>query len=199
MAKRKPRTRYCELCGLPLPASNGRGRPRMFHPKCKRVNDLMGWLVKEVEDLTSGRFGEIDQLADGRVNTGKSHDAHINSMNMSGQQCLIRQIDSGWRNDPGHHVGRPIEIVAIVRRAIGTVRDGQRRLPTSSCPPTALRIVRRIGRHVAHVDDAQVGDIDAKLHGWRAIQRIDFSLAERFLTRLAVGVADLTGVFCTME
>lgn len=48
---KRVQVRKCELCGRPLPPQSGRGRPRVYHPKCKRVADLMGWLVKEVEGI----------------------------------------------------------------------------------------------------------------------------------------------------
>lgn len=38
----------CLLCGQPLPESKGkRGRPRMYHPPCRKIEQLFSWL----EDL----------------------------------------------------------------------------------------------------------------------------------------------------
>lgn len=47
----KVRVRRCELCGRPLPPQSGRGRPRVYHPDCKRASELMGWLVQTVERI----------------------------------------------------------------------------------------------------------------------------------------------------
>lgn len=39
--------KLCELCGQPLPPSSGKGRPRVYHDKCRKLANLLPW----VEDL----------------------------------------------------------------------------------------------------------------------------------------------------
>lgn len=35
--------KLCEMCGQPLPPSTGKGRPRVFHDKCRKLNNLLSW------------------------------------------------------------------------------------------------------------------------------------------------------------
>lgn len=40
----------CELCGQPLPPSKGKGRPRTFHDKCRKLHHLVGWMEDMIQD-----------------------------------------------------------------------------------------------------------------------------------------------------
>ena len=44
-----PSLNKCELCGQPLPAQKGKGRPRVFHDDCRKLANILGW----TEDLVS--------------------------------------------------------------------------------------------------------------------------------------------------
>lgn len=47
----------CFFCGLPLPETKaGRGRPLMYHPKCRKIEQVFSWL----EDLLSDFTGTSD-------------------------------------------------------------------------------------------------------------------------------------------
>ena len=45
--------RKCELCGGELPDQSGkRGRPRVFHDECRKIDQLLGWSENLLSDLT---------------------------------------------------------------------------------------------------------------------------------------------------
>jgi hypothetical protein len=87
--------------------------------------------------------------------------------------------------------------------------------PCAACPAAALRVVRRGGRHVAHVDRVQRRDIDAELHRRRAEQHrqplelravllaplvaVFLGEAEAGLALQAVVLLDLGGVLARLE
>ena len=62
------------------------------------------------------------------------------------------------------------EEVLVVRAAGRAVGEHERGLPAAAGAAAALRVVRRRGRDVAHVDDVELGDVDAELHRRRAEQ-----------------------------
>ena len=47
-------TKICELCGLPFEDEpKRRGRPRVRHPQCNKIEQLLVWLDTNLSDLKS--------------------------------------------------------------------------------------------------------------------------------------------------
>ena len=115
-------------------------------------------------------------------------------------------------------IAEEVLVVGALRRR---VRDDQGGLPAPARASAALGVVRRRGRHVAHVDGVQGRDVDAKLHRRGAeehrqesigladlpeppLVRIEllalaFAEAEALLPDLAVVGIDLGGVLARLE
>ena len=81
-------------------------------------------------------------------------------MHVRPYQIFIGKIQPGRADHAPHHARRPLEIVLIVRRAVRAVGEHQRRLTRSARAAGTLRVVRRRGRHIAHMHHHQIGDID---------------------------------------
>src|SRR5206468_3354977 len=61
-------------------------------------------------------------------------------------------------------------------------------------PARALRVVRRRWRHVAQTNRVEVGDVDAELHGGRAVKQRQLAGPELVLTLEPVALWHLGGV-----
>ena len=102
-------------------------------------------------------------------------------------------VEQEARRDDGaaDDLFRPAVEVLVVRPAMraDAAEDGdQGGLPGATCTAGPLRVVGRIGRHVAHVDRGQVADVDPQLHRRRAYQHV-----ERVVGRLELAL-DLLAV-----
>ena len=95
---------------------------------------------------------------------------------MSADKVLISKVKPWRRYRSGYHVLGSFKEILVVRATRGTVRENERWLPTASCSTTALGIIGRRRWHVAHVDDVELGDINAKLHSGRAVENRQFTL-----------------------
>src|SRR5207247_5085652 len=78
------------------------------------------------------------------------------------------------------------------------VKD-QCRLAAAPRPATPLSVVRGSRRHVAHVDDVQLGDIDSELHRRRAEKDWEPACPEVVLPLLALCRRNLCGVLARLE
>src|SRR5690606_222845 len=63
------------------------------------------------------------------------------------------------------------EEILIMRALRCTVGDDKGSLAAAAGATTALRVVGRRWRYVAHVHDIHRRDVDAQLHGWRTEKR----------------------------
>jgi hypothetical protein len=87
----------------------------------------------------------------------------------------------------------------VVRAARGAVGEDEGGLTAAARPAAALGVVRRGRRDVAHVDDVELGDVDAELHGRGTEQERQLGLAEAGLTAFALVGADLGRVLVGMQ
>lgn len=55
MAKRvpKPKTTTCKLCRMPVEQSTGKGRTKLYHAECRRVDKAVTLLLPALEGMTS--------------------------------------------------------------------------------------------------------------------------------------------------
>ncbi len=109
-------------------------------------------------------------------------------------QIGVCQIEPRRHHLAGHHALRLAEKVLVVAAPDGAIGRDEGRLTTAPGAPATLGVIRRRRRHVAHMDDVQVGDIDAELHGRRAKQRLERPGAKVALAILAPLLLDLAGV-----
>ena len=120
-------------------------------------------------------------------------------MDVGLDQVLVRQVEPRRRDRTGDHSLRALEKVLIVWAATGAVGEHQCRLPAASCPSAPLGIVGRRGRHVAHIDDVELGNVDAELHRRRAVEHGELGFAKVFLAFLAYVVGDLRRVLAGLD
>ena len=120
-------------------------------------------------------------------------------MNVGTDQVPVPEIDAGWRHRSGDHPGRLAVEVLIVRAAPGAVGEHQGGLPTASRASAALRVVGGGRRYVAQVDEIELGDVDAKLHGRGAEQQRQLTVAKALLAFLAILRRHLSSVFPCFE
>ena len=112
-------------------------------------------------------FAEDEQLRNARVerlvDAGEPH-----RLEMAVDQVPVRELQDrrtylAVNHRPG--IAEEVLVVGALRRR---VRDDQRGLPAPARASAALGVVRRRGRHVAHVNRVQGRDVDAELHRRRA-------------------------------
>ena len=143
--------------------------------------------VVEVEHV-GHRLAEIEPAL------GEPHGMHVRP-----EQVLVREFESGCLDLAGDHqlgLAEEVLIVAAARRAVG---EHERRLaaPTGAARP--LGVVRRGRRHVAHVDDVELRDVDTELHRRRAVQHREFRSPEPVLAVEAEVVGHLRGVLAGLD
>ena len=110
------------------------------------------------------------------------------------EQLLIRQLQRWGTDGTRHHPHRIGEEILIVRGSGAAVAEHQRWLTATTRAAAALRIVGRGGRHIAHVDGVERGDVHAQLHGWRAIHQTQRRAPERVFPALPFPRIHLGGV-----
>ena len=115
-------------------------------------------------------------------------------VDVGAEQVLVEQVEARRGDDARDHLVGVAEVVLVVAVAGGAVRGDQGRLAGSSGSPRALGVVRGRGRHVAHGNGVEAGDIDAKLHRRRAVQQLQLPVAEFVLALAAHFGVDLGGV-----
>src|SRR5205807_85862 len=103
------------------------------------------------------------------------------------------------RDLSGDHQLGAAEEVLVVRASGRAVGEHERRLTAPAGTPTALSVVRGGGRHIPKTHDAQLRDVDAELHRWRAVEDGQTSVAKRLLSLLANAGWDLGGMFARDE
>ncbi len=89
---------------------------------------------------------------------------HPDGMNVRADQVTVPQIDTGRRHRSGDHPGGFAVEVLIMRAAPCAVREHQGGLSAAACASATLCVIGRRRRHVAQVDEVELGDIDAELH-----------------------------------
>ena len=120
-------------------------------------------------------------------------------MNVRTNQVPVAEIDAGRRHRSGDHSGRLAVEVLVVGTSSGTVGEDQGGLPAASRTPAALRVVGRRGRNVAQVDEVELSDVDAELHGRGAEEQRQLSFPKTRLAFLAVLRRHLSGVLSRFE
>ena len=124
---------------------------------------------------------------------------HPDGVNVGTDQVPVPEIDAGRRHRTSDHPGRLAIEVLIVGAAPGAVGEDQGGLPASSRAPAALRVVGRRGRNVAQVDEVELGDVDAELHGRGAEEQRQLAFPKTGLAFLAVLRGHLSGVLACFE
>ena len=179
-------------------------------------------LQRSLEVRLDGAAGitEDEQLRDARVerlvDAGEPH-----RLEMAVDQVPVRELQDrrtylAVDHRPG--VAEEVLVVGALRRRVG---DDQGGLAAAARASAALGVVRRRGRHVAHVDRVQGRDVDAELHRRgaeehrqepvglaglpesllvrRKLLALAFAEAEALLPDLAVVGIDLGGVLARLE
>lgn len=59
----------CRICGGAIEQSQGRGRPREYHPQCKEISDALGVLERELPTLREGLPAEYRRRLKSRLFT----------------------------------------------------------------------------------------------------------------------------------
>ena len=129
----------------------------------------------------------------------RPRDLHPHGVNVRANQIAVPEIDAGRRHRTGDHPGRLAVEVLIVGAAPGAVGEDKGGLPASSRTPAALRVVGRGGRNVAQVDEVELGDVDAELHGRGAEEQRQLAFPKAGLAFLAVLRGHLSGVLACFE
>ena len=136
-------------------------------------------------------------------------------------QVPVRELEDRRPHLAVDHRLRVAEEVLVVRALRRRVRNHQGGLSAAARAPAALRVVRRRGRHVAHVDRVERRDVDAELHRrgakedrqepiglsdlsesllvLRELLALSISEAEALLADLPVVGIDLGGVLARLE
>src|SRR5262245_45960234 len=109
-------------------------------------------------------------------------------------QFLVDNVDARRGDGPGDHVLFLFEEVVIMNVAVAGKGKYEGRLPAPAGAAAALRVVGGGWRHIAHVHDREVLDIDAELHGRRAEQDGKIAGIEASFARLTPIGGDLTGM-----
>src|SRR5689334_7310026 len=106
-------------------------------------------------------------------------------MNVSPEQLFVVEIDprTGYRTSD-HRFGL-FEEILIVGASGRAVRVDERRLAAAPRASAALRVVRRRRRHVAQIDDVELGDVHPELHGRGTKEDGESRLAKRLFSILA--------------
>ena len=97
---------------------------------------------------------------------------------MRPDEVFVGKVKARRGHGAGNHVFREAEEMLVVRVALGAVGDDERGLPGTPGASTALRIVGRGGRNIAHAHGIQLGNVHAQLHGWGAVQDGKLGIAE---------------------
>ena len=179
-------------------------------------------LQRSLEVRLDGAAGitEDEQLRDAGVerlvDAGEPHRLEMAVDQVPVRELQYRRTDFAVDHGPG--IAEEVLVVGALRRRVG---DDQGGLTAAARAPAALGVVRRRGRHVAHVDRVQSRDVDAELHRRGAeehrqepvglaglpepllVRRKLFALAiteaEALLPDLAVVGIDLGGVLARLE
>src|SRR5450759_263249 len=99
-------------------------------------------------------------------------------MEMRAHQIFVGKVESRRGDVSGNHTIWALEEILVVWTACRAVREDQRRLAAAPRSAAALGIVGRSWRNVPHVHYVQLCDVDAKLHGGRAIENRQFRFPE---------------------
>ncbi len=118
---------------------------------------------------------------------------------MGPHQVLVGHVDARGADLARHHELGPAEEPLVMGAASRAVGEDQRRLAAATGPPGALGVVGRRGRHVAEVDHVELGDVDAQLHGGRAVEHGQGGVAEAQLALLALERRHLGGVLASLH
>ena len=197
-----------------------------------QVEDVPNPLTRPVRDAAVREFrldvridrtalvGKDEQLGDGRVE--RLVDAREpDRLQMAVDQVPVREFENGRPYLAVHHRLGVAEEVLVVRALRRRVRENQGRLSAAPRSSAALSVVRRRGRHVAHVDRVQRRDVDTEFHRRGAeehrqkaigfaglseplvvgLQLLAFTIAEAetLLPDLPVVRVDLGGVLARLE
>lgn len=114
--------RKCEHCGRPLPPQKGRGRPRSYHPKCKRFVSLLGWVAELADGIEYVNLPRMHRVRAELV-------AVTNTFRIAGdgdRDDLARQL-ARYRKASGRLQREVAAELGCSRRRIGRLESGQAR------------------------------------------------------------------------
>src|SRR5580658_437555 len=114
---------------------------------------------------------------------------------MGPDEVPIGEVEARRPNGAGDDFLAPPEVVLVMAAAAGTIGENQRRLAASPGASAALSIACGRRRYVAHVNELQVANVNAKFHGGAAKQCPQGSVTKRRLTLFPFLIVDLRGVF----
>ena len=124
---------------------------------------------------------------------------HPDGVHVRADQVPVPQVDARRRHRSGHHASRLAVEVLVVGAAPGAVGEDESGLSAAPGASAALRVVGRSGRNVAQVDEVELGDVDAELHGRGAEQERQLAFPKARLAVLAVLGGHLSGVLARFE
>ena len=120
-------------------------------------------------------------------------------MEMRAHEIFVGQVEPRRGDLSGNHAIRALEEILVVRTACRAVREDQRRLAAAARSAAALGIVGGSRRNVPHVHYVQLCDVDAKLHGGRAIENRQFRFPEPVFADETILVRNLRGVLSGLK
>ena len=124
---------------------------------------------------------------------------HPDRVDVRADQVAVPEVDTGGRHRPGDHTGGLAVEVLVVGASSRAVGEHQGGLSAASRPAASLRVVGWGGRDVPQVDEVELGDVDAELHGGRAEEERKVSFPKTLLPFLAVFRRNLSSVLARFE
>ena len=109
-------------------------------------------------------FLHVEQVADAATELFACF-SQPDGLQVALHQFAVGQIECGGVDLAVNHANGVAEVILVMGRLAGAIRDDQSGLPSPACAATALCVVGRGGRHVAHVDSVEGGNVHPQLHG----------------------------------
>ena len=109
---------------------------------------------------------------------------------MRPHERLVGQVETRWPHAAGDHVRAAVEEVLVVAVERAAISEDQAGLALAPSAAAALGVIGRRRRHVAQVNQVEVGDVHAQFHRGRAHQVGQPTTQLGFLPRVAVFPAE---------
>ena len=126
-----------------------------------RFGQVVGQVWREWQVLW---FLHVEQVADAAAELFAGF-SQPDGLQVALHQLAIGQIECGGVDLAVDHANGVAEVILVMGRLACAIGDDQGGLPGSTCAATALCVVGRGGRHVAHVDGVEGGNVHPQLHG----------------------------------
>ena len=95
----------------------------------------------------------------------RSRRLHPHRVDVGADEVAVPEVDARGLDRPRDHPGRLAVEVLVVGASSRAIGEDERGLPSAPGATASLRVVGRGGRHVPQVDEVELRDVDAELHG----------------------------------